>query len=123
MVATVENIFTIYGVPDDERMFRQCPIILKNKYIELNYALSLAAPGELHLEFGVFKGRSISHTAKRRPDQNFFGFDSFEGLPEAWVRSPSSTYPAGYFGLEALPTVPNNVKLIKGFFPTLWTNG
>ncbi|MEA2981509.1 MAG: hypothetical protein QOF09_3332, partial [Alphaproteobacteria bacterium] len=39
----------------------------------------------LHLEFGVYKGDSINHFAGLSPDVTWYGFDSFEGLPEAWT--------------------------------------
>jgi hypothetical protein len=36
------------------------------------------------LEFGVYKGGMINYQAKKFPDLNFTGFDSFEGLQEQW---------------------------------------
>ena len=38
------------------------------------------------LEFGVFSGRSITFAANALPNITVHGFDSFEGLPEDWVR-------------------------------------
>lgn len=67
-----------------------------------------------YLEFGVFRGGSISYIANKRPNVTIHGFDSFEGLPEQW----------GGFSLDKgafarggkLPKVPSNVKLHKGWF-------
>jgi len=70
--------------------------------------------GEI-LEFGVFKGNSIRFLANRLPSRKIYGFDSFEGLPEDWVRNEYSTYKTGHFK-TAIPAVPDNVTLIKGFF-------
>jgi len=69
-----------------------------------------------YLEFGVFKGESIALWAdiNRHPSSRFYGFDSFEGLPENWDRSA----PAGAFNLNGLtPDIPDErVKFIKGWF-------
>jgi predicted O-methyltransferase YrrM len=53
------------------------------------FALALGRLGgerPLYLEFGVFEGRSLRWWAShlQNPDARFVGFDSFEGLPEAW---------------------------------------
>ena len=45
------------------------------------------------LEFGVWNGRSINYMAEVRPDATFYGFNSFEGLPENWIPN----HPAGHF--------------------------
>lgn len=67
-------------------------------------------------EFGVFKGRSINALAAATPEHAIWGFDSFEGLPEPWVRSDTSTYESGHFALTELPEVAASVRLVKGFF-------
>lgn len=73
-------------------------------------------PGEsggLFLEFGVYKGESINHLSKLRPNAIWYGFDSFVGLPEAWTLGAK----AGAFSVDGkLPAVRDNVRLIKGFF-------
>ena len=42
-----------------------------------------------YLEFGVYRGESLSWWLKRlsHPDARFAGFDTFTGLPERWRRS------------------------------------
>lgn len=78
----------------------------------LSKALDLAQPNGLFLEFGVASGRTISHIALNTPRIHFYGFDSFEGLPEAW----RSGFDKGVFAQARLPVVPPNVTLIKGWF-------
>ena len=76
----------------------------------LTHAMTLAPPDGLILEFGVASGRTIRHLAglTSRP---ISGFDSFEGLPEAW----RTGFQQGRFA-QALPAVPSNVTLHKGWF-------
>lgn len=62
-------------------------------------------------EFGVFQGTTINHIAQLTPNR-VFGFDSFEGLPEAW----GSGLKRGHFAVKKLPAVKDNVTLIKGWF-------
>lgn len=65
----------------------------------------------LFLEFGVYRGKSITVSANRLKKRRFVGFDSFEGFPDDgrtdWDQS---------FALPSLPEVPENVELVKGFF-------
>lgn len=91
--------------------------IERKKHLQAVCRLSVIE-GEI-LEFGVFQGKTITHLAGSFPNKILWGFDSFEGLPEDWFLNASdqvSTRPAGYFALDELPQVPNNVKLVKGFF-------
>jgi hypothetical protein len=68
--------------------------------------------GGMFMEFGVFRGRSISWIARKVPNEVVYGFDSFEGLPEQWADTPR-----GAFRLPSPPTnLPDNVKLVKGLF-------
>lgn len=65
----------------------------------------------LVLEFGVRFGVSIRQIAALA-NQQVHGFDSFEGLPESWGAEPSGSYST----LGALPMVPGNVTLHRGWF-------
>jgi hypothetical protein len=65
------------------------------------------------LEFGVFKAGMINHQARKFPELNFVGFDSFEGLQEQWSgMAPEKTFDLG----GKLPKVRGNVSLVKGWF-------
>jgi len=48
----------------------------------------------LYLEFGVFQGASLRAWSKllRNPLSSLHGFDSFEGLPEAWGKLPKGSF-------------------------------
>ena len=65
----------------------------------------------LFLEFGVWQGRSINFISSCT-DNIVHGFDSFEGIPEAWEGEPSGSYST--FG--KLPDVNANVALHRGWF-------
>ena len=75
------------------------------------------------LEVGVCTGTSINFISALLPKKIIYGFDSFTGLPEDWVR-PDVTFKAGIFGLKSKfldqDVVPifvlRNVKLFKGWF-------
>jgi hypothetical protein len=70
----------------------------------------------LVLEFGVCEGYSIKYLAalNKNPDSLFFGFDSFEGLPEDWL----FTHPKGTFSTRGeVPTTSDpRMKFVKGWF-------
>jgi hypothetical protein len=69
--------------------------------------------GGLNAEFGVYKGDSINMLAKIAPERTFWGFDSFEGLPEQWtIESKRGAFDVG----GKLPAVRKNVSLVKGFY-------
>ena len=86
---------------------------VKNKFQVIDYALSkISNKKGLILEFGVYKCETINYIAKRLSNLKIFGFDSFEGLPENW----RDGFPKGTFSLNEIPSVEDNVVLIKGWF-------
>ncbi len=93
--------------------YMQDATIFNDRWDLLAFAIGEAPPDGLCLEFGVADGASLRHVAGQttRP---LHGFDSFEGLPENW----SGTFERkGKFGRGgALPEVPANVTLHKGWF-------
>ena len=70
----------------------------------------------LYLEFGVYKGNSMRYWSRalRNPLAVMHGFDSFEGLPEAW----DSYGPAGTFSTNGrIPDIADaRATFIKGWF-------
>jgi Tfp pilus assembly protein PilF len=65
----------------------------------------------LILEFGVRHGNSINQLASMT-NQPIYGFDSFEGLKEAWHKESAGSYSTK----GKLPEVKKNVILKKGWF-------
>jgi len=63
------------------------------------------------LEFGVYQGESLRLLAERCADRIVYGFDSFEGLPQAWW-----TQPKGAFKVPPPNINKHNVRLIQGLF-------
>lgn len=72
-----------------------------------------------YLEFGVYKGDSIQSWTNLNTSliSRFFGFDSFEGLPEEW-KTFSSTFKIGTFdtGGKIPELADTRVSFIKGYF-------
>ncbi len=93
-------------------------LILEDRFKVLDYALKKCQENNmqddaLFLEFGVFQGESINFCANLVKQKIFYGFDSFEGLPETWGGKEAK----GHFNLDGkLPDVKKNVKLVKGWF-------
>ncbi|MFD2727398.1 class I SAM-dependent methyltransferase [Hyunsoonleella rubra] len=68
----------------------------------------------LVLEFGVYKGETINHIANHiNKNKLIYGFDSFEGLKEPWIFMNKGGFSDA---AGVMPSVPENVTLVKGFF-------
>lgn len=78
------------------------------------YQLAVCAscfPRGLHMEFGVATGRSLRKIRAALPAHiRLYGFDSFNGLPEAW-----NGFPVGSFATELRVDLPNT-ELVAGTF-------
>lgn len=101
------------SVAFERRVFRDVPEFKTRKAL-FEWALDqVEVQDGLYLEFGVYKGDSLNRLASLRPNKIFYGFDSFEGLPETWTLGSRR----GSFNVEGrFPPVRKNVRLIKGFF-------
>jgi len=78
----------------------------------LDSAIIQAPASGLTMECGVYHGLSLRQLA-RRVSGPVHGFDSFEGLPEAWkTEEPAGSYSAH----GCLPQMPSHVALHPGWF-------
>lgn len=87
------------------------PPITGSIYDSFKIAMEAAKNEGLVLEFGVRHGNSIRQLAALS-NQALHGFDSFEGLPEAWHDEGKGSYSTK----GVIPKVPVNVTLHKGWF-------
>ncbi|MBR9971041.1 class I SAM-dependent methyltransferase [Magnetospirillum sulfuroxidans] len=77
----------------------------------LDFALGQAEITGLVLEFGVRRGTSLNRLAATA-GQDVHGFDSFEGLPQAWGAEPAGILTTG----AQMPVVAANASLHPGWF-------
>src|SRR4029077_1697871 len=80
----------------------------------IDYSLQAVSIDGHYLEFGVFTGGTIRYMARRIGQRTIHGFDSFEGLPEAW--SGFNLGGKAFDRKGQLPRVPDNVLLHRGYF-------
>jgi len=96
---------------------RPAKVVLDDKHDLYRYVADyLGKDTQLtYLEFGVAGGASISFLSDQfsNPKTVFYGFDSFEGLPEAWLSLPKFA-----FGRNGQPPTIGDarVKFVKGWF-------
>jgi hypothetical protein len=88
--------------------------LFEDRWALLRYAAGEAPADGLMIECGVADGASLRHLAGAMSARHFNGFDSFEGLPENWAGTFERKGKFGRGG--ALPDVPANVALHKGWF-------
>jgi hypothetical protein len=82
----------------------------------IEFTLKAVAVEGHYLEFGVFTGGTARFIARRIGKRPIHGFDSFEGLPEAW--SGFNLGPKAFNLKGRLPHLPGNVLLHPGYFNT-----
>lgn len=93
---------------------KECPkaIAVRSPRQLMDIALGSVSLTGLYMEFGVYKGESLRYIARKNPDKEIYGFDSFEGLPESWVHNPKGSFTTH----GKLPKVPEHVKIWPGYF-------
>ena len=80
----------------------------------VEHAVSNASIDGMFLEFGVATGNTLREIASHAPaGKTVYGFDSFSGLPGDWTGHVET---AGAFKQKAIPKVPANVQLVRGYF-------
>ena len=91
----------------------------KNRISHLQEACKHAQLDGYVLEFGVHKAETIQVIAECFPEDQVYGFDSFEGLPEDWNISHNEKFnkhKKGYFAID-IPSIDNpRIHFVKGFF-------
>jgi len=90
----------------------------KKMYAVVNEALGGLAIS--YVEFGVWRGESLRMWATINQDSGsrFYGFDSFEGLPEVWRHGFGNATDREMFDVAGLAPVIQDprVMLVKGWF-------
>ena len=92
-------------------------------FLPAHYDTFASVPGGFWVEFGVFRGNTLEAAHANLSKQQKFtgtiaGFDSFEGLPEDWLRH----FKAGSFGEQkdlftmVRKRLPDEIELHKGWF-------
>jgi hypothetical protein len=105
-IARAQGMRWVQDRDADAGVFRGLPVAV------LEAGLGAATVDGLVMEFGVFHGRSLRLLAADSPGR-VHGFDSFEGLPEAWSEAEGAgSYSTG----GRLPRVAANVELHAGWF-------
>ncbi|MDO3383255.1 class I SAM-dependent methyltransferase [Gilvimarinus algae] len=114
------NLLNCLDSEDERKLlarFLTCECVLPDRPGVLGIASERAPSKGSILEFGVYKGASIRYLSDLFPGRRIYGFDSFVGLPEPWVRTTDGKfYGVGHFRLTQKPTVPDNVTLVEGYF-------
>ncbi len=80
----------------------------------LGAALQLAPKRGTWAEFGVADGITLRRIVEARGEARVWGFDTFTGLPEPWIR-PDLEFKAGHFAVERIPII-EGAHLVTGLF-------
>lgn len=121
---------------ENSLFYTTSPMLLEGLVRAFNYQLKKRAEGKdlisghAYYEFGVFKGFSLWFSqmyAKQNniSDFQFFGFDSFEGLPESKIDGMKPAFGKGHYAasyefvtekLKELGVDFSRMELFKGFY-------
>jgi len=84
------------------------------------------APDGPVVEVGVYEGGSLVYLASRFPNRNFFGYDTFDGHPEATDKDnhhKRGDFASNYEAVNRVCSHFPNITLVKGRFPDSDTIG
>lgn len=79
------------------------------------------APHGIIIEVGVWRGGSLRYLAEKHAERQFFGFDTFEGMPKE--HPLDNFHKQGHFSDTSFEAVQSvfadlpNVTIVKGYFP------
>ena len=97
------------------RRFAGLPVASDRLALHALVSANLGAAPLDYLEFGVWRGETLRLWTglNKSMDSRFFGFDTFEGLPEDWGKVPKGTFSTG----GELPSLDDaRVRLLAGLF-------
>ena len=94
-------------------------LIYQNKYKVRDFLINkinqnIDIKENICLEFGVRNGLSLNYFSKYINSQ-FYGFDTFEGLPDDWAGSPG--HKGSFSANGVVPKVNKNVSIVP---PQIW---
>jgi len=98
---------------------RPSSLSFSREYQYHKYCLSKVQLEGLWVEFGSYRGVSARYLTKMKEEMHpevktpFYGFDSFEGLPEDW--EGTNTKKGGLSAEQAVPNIPG-AEFYKGWF-------
>lgn len=96
------------------------PVAAQEKILHMCQFLDRAPAGNV-IEVGVFEGGSLYYLATKFPQHHFFGYDTFEGMPQSC--SLDNYHKEGDFVVKDFKNIQRlfkklkNVTLIKGLYP------
>jgi O-methyltransferase len=114
-IALFDKLNANAGFIPARRSFATLPVAADRRALHALVSAHIGAGALDYLEFGVAWGESLKWWTGLNSDRDsrFFGFDTFEGLPEAWGSVPKGTFSTR----SELPSLEDHrVRLIAGLF-------
>ena len=109
---------------EDVHVITHGHIPIDSKFKEFDFCIPKCNDDGLFIELGVWHAKSLNYMAGLKPEKQFYGFDTFEGVDEIW-ETGVKTVDMNWFTMRnkelidpdtGLPAVRDNITLIKGMF-------